>query len=690
MNPYDEKRLRDEVIYLHYLWHQGPPQNTNSNPNKRPRPFTQYPTNKTKRFAPSGSCSAPKPDNGHDWSVFVNSPQPSSSGSGWPEPKSKPEEPTRHVSVEDQARFASLQMQRKVLECCREFFNKRIADDDDDDYDEEEEGESEVDKFFMGIFVNNSELRDYYEENHEKGEFFCLVCGGIGENVGKKFKGCVGLVQHCMSISKTKRMTGHRAFGLVVCKVLGWDIDRLPVILLKGEPLSHSLANARESQDKGDDLKVTLGNVESVDADGIESGEREVSAVDQSNVEVMVCENSLKGDDANKNVESLAISDAEPNNGAVNDQDKGDDLKVILGNVEYVDADGSESVEREVSAVDQSNGEVMVCENSLKGDDANKNVDSLAISDAEPNNGAVNDQVLESSEIRSTEWPSIEPAYESTSTTMEWPRFKPTASVTNVVPAEEQIRFNMVQLQKNVFETCKQFLSTTAESDSDEDDNEVDEDENDLMDEDGSEECREFDFFLRLFTENNELRGYYETNCRGGDFSCLVCCGIGKKAWRTFKDCVGLIKHSTEISKTKKKRAHRAFGQVICKVLGWDIARLPSIVLKSEPRSHSLENLSQLQHDRKAVCDKDVPDAPTDKTDSEPTSKEDIDSHQTNNMLIGSENSQNEEPSKDNDTENRTLDIGADEDKAVQSPVRSLTFLECLYINAVICAFQDC
>ncbi|XVE53126.1 hypothetical protein DITRI_Ditri02bG0179300 [Diplodiscus trichospermus] len=559
MNPYDEKRLRDEVIYLHYLWHQGPPQNANPNPQKRPRPFTQNPTNKSKRFAPSGSYPPPKPDHGRDWSVFVNPPPPSSSG--WTDPKSKPDQPTRPVSVEDQTRFASLQMQRKVIECCREFFNKKVGDEESDadcddggDDDNDDEEESEVNKFFMGIFVNNSELRDYYEENHEKGEFFCLVCGGLGENVGKKFKGCVGLVQHCMSISKTKRKTGHRAFGLVVCKVLGWDIDRLPVILLKGEPLSRTLANSRESQD------------------------------------------TSKGDDSNKNVGNTETenSDVEVKKGASNSLDETDDLKVILGNVESVNADGSESVEIEVSVVGQSNGEVTVFENSLKGDDANKNAESLEISDAAPNKGAVDDLGLEISQIRSAECPWIEPADESISTTMEWPSFKPcTSHVTGVVPAEEQIRFNMLQLQQNVFETCKQFLSVTAESDSDEDDNEVDEDENDLRDEDESKECKEFNFFMRLFTENNELRSYYETNCRSGDFCCLVCCGIGKKAWRTFKDCVGLLQHATAISKTRKKRAHRAFGLVICKVLGWDIDRLPSIVLKSEPLSHSLENLSQ-------------------------------------------------------------------------------------------------
>lgn len=142
-----------------------------------------------------------------------------------------------------------MQMQNKVLDSCKEFFKKRVRDEENDDGgDDEEEEKNEVDMFFMRIFVNNSELRGYYEENHEKGEFFCLVCGGIGENLGKKFKGCVGLVQHCMSISKTKCKIGHRAFGLVVSKVLGWDIERLPVILLKGEPLSRILANSSESQ----------------------------------------------------------------------------------------------------------------------------------------------------------------------------------------------------------------------------------------------------------------------------------------------------------------------------------------------------------------------------------------------------------------------------------------------------------
>ncbi|KAL1177275.1 hypothetical protein V6Z11_A03G019500 [Gossypium hirsutum] len=73
-----------------------------------------------------------------------------------------------------------------------------------------------------------------------------------------------------MSISKTKCKTGNRAFGLVVCKVLGWDIDRLPMILLKGEPSSRILANSSESQNtwEGEGSKKNVENLETGNSSG--------------------------------------------------------------------------------------------------------------------------------------------------------------------------------------------------------------------------------------------------------------------------------------------------------------------------------------------------------------------------------------------------------------------------------------
>ncbi|PPS19644.1 hypothetical protein GOBAR_AA00940 [Gossypium barbadense] len=130
--------------------------------------------------------------------VFLKPTSPSSLG--WPEPKFKPDPTIRPVSIEDQARFANMQMQNKVLNSCKEFFKNR----------------------------------------------------------------------HYMSISKTKCKTTNRAFGLVVCKVLGWDIDRLLVILLKGEPLSRILANSSESQNtlQGECSNKNVENLETGNSSG--------------------------------------------------------------------------------------------------------------------------------------------------------------------------------------------------------------------------------------------------------------------------------------------------------------------------------------------------------------------------------------------------------------------------------------
>ena len=176
-----------------------------------------------------------------------------------------------------------------------------------------------------------------------------------------------------------------------------------------------------------------------------------------------------------------------------------------------------------------------------------------------------------------SEWPSLKPQSAtikwSSSTISEWPSLKAqSATMKCSISAEEQIRFAAVQLQQKVLEAFREFCAGNAASDNDEDEGEV-----------GSEECEEFKFFLKVFKENSELRSYYENNFEGGEFCCLVCGGIGKKVWRRFKDCLGLLQHSITIKNTKYKQVHRAYGQVICKVLGWDIDQFPKIVLKGEP-----------------------------------------------------------------------------------------------------------
>lgn len=100
--------------------------------------------------------------------------------------------------------------------------------------------------------MEDSQLRRYYEENFEGGEFCCLVCCGLGKkNSGKRFKSCLGLTQHSIAVSKSESNDSHRALAQVICRVLGWDFDTLPVIVFKGEPLGRIMAKREQNRVMG-------------------------------------------------------------------------------------------------------------------------------------------------------------------------------------------------------------------------------------------------------------------------------------------------------------------------------------------------------------------------------------------------------------------------------------------------------
>ena len=311
MDPYDEQRLRNEVIFLHSLWHQGPPtpQNPNPiprtddvsvpyipqppttlvhgpslhhprqygvNPNPRPavpavhspsralRPINSTIFNKRKKNEKKGkrkrkilSSSQPDPElnSGSEWPCPMPVEDSASWGSEWTPLETQSAAATRPVlTAEERERLAVLQVQYRAFQSCREFLFKGagsddegddgVEDEDDDDEDEDEGGnksEEYVD-LFVKFLMEDGELRSYYQKNFEGGEFCCLVCGAIGKKKsGKKFKDCVSLVQHSMAISKTNKKWAHRAFGQALCKILGWDIDRLPSIVIIGEPLGCSI-----------------------------------------------------------------------------------------------------------------------------------------------------------------------------------------------------------------------------------------------------------------------------------------------------------------------------------------------------------------------------------------------------------------------------------------------------------------
>ncbi|KAJ9551466.1 hypothetical protein OSB04_015511 [Centaurea solstitialis] len=236
MDPYYEQRLRDEVIYLHSLWHRGPPSRSLPYSNLQPFNSTNFKKQKKKNSKLNkkvGSFS------GKEWPVKPTPADPPLTPSGWPELKLKPNplQTPRLPTPEDLEKYNWNQVEQRALKAAKEFFARNgedsdeddeIDDMDDDDDDEDDVKDEEYD-FFLKLVNEDEELKSYYVKHcGGGGEFSCLVCGGANGKFRKRFKDCVALVQHSTRIAKTKRLRSHRAYGKVVCEVLGWDIDRLP------------------------------------------------------------------------------------------------------------------------------------------------------------------------------------------------------------------------------------------------------------------------------------------------------------------------------------------------------------------------------------------------------------------------------------------------------------------------------
>ncbi|KAL5989686.1 hypothetical protein ACLOJK_010579 [Asimina triloba] len=280
--PAMERLWIDEVQYLHHLWHLGPPPNPSppTHPSLRPCDSTSFKREsqsrkrenrlrqkeERKKRRQERKLAQQQPQNARtpseravravpdvEWPVPPSPPRQSETG--WGDLKSQPARVTRPATAEEQVKLAAEQLQRWALKSSRDFLKNGSSDgegeddDEDDDMVDDDDGESENFKFFLGLFTGNGELKSYYEKNWERGEFFCLVCGGIGAKIGKRFGNCVALVQHSAAIAKTKRRAAHRAFARAICRVLGWNVERLPSIVLDaGQPLSHPLEKSNSEE----------------------------------------------------------------------------------------------------------------------------------------------------------------------------------------------------------------------------------------------------------------------------------------------------------------------------------------------------------------------------------------------------------------------------------------------------------
>jgi hypothetical protein len=239
-----ERRLAEEVLYLHSLWRSGPPHPGGGSLATHVRADRRKRRRLERRAEPE--------DPGLDWPL-APSPPASPSPRSWPDASSS--SPTQQ-QPQPQPSPAWL-AQCAALRAAEEFFSGHASDDDDEDKegseseDEEEgAGDAAAAGFFAGLFERDAELRGYYERSHEEGEFMCMGCAGRRMRRGRarRFRDCIGLVQHARAATRCGRRRAHRALASAVCRVLGWDIERLPSIVIDPRgTLGQSLAREGDS-----------------------------------------------------------------------------------------------------------------------------------------------------------------------------------------------------------------------------------------------------------------------------------------------------------------------------------------------------------------------------------------------------------------------------------------------------------
>ncbi|KAK4748105.1 hypothetical protein SAY87_014691 [Trapa incisa] len=523
--------------------------------------------------------------------------------------------------------------------------------------------ESKEYEFMFGVFLKDKELRDYYQRKCLSGEFYCLVCGGDKKcgNWENKFESCEGLLQHSISTTKTDRRKFHRALGLVICKVLGWDFNSLPVIVTKGEPLGRSFASVDDIQDSGpvnspiigwlceDNKNVSkkqmlewpkLNNFHSdLVNDSVSVEEKLKIAAEQKILtacrDFFRCKYGSKyGEDDGDLIDEEEDEDEE-------DEENEDENALVSGESEefkfFVNLFEENANLRSYYEKSSGDGDFLClvcaavkkktwrrfkgCSGLLHHSNSiwkfkkkahmgyAKAVCKIFGWDIERLPRIVNISEPLSLPLAGTqdsaplpasgaEWPRAG-IVDPDSSKSGWPNLK---LPSEPLSADEQEK---LAADQKVLQACRKFFHDRYGSDLDEDDD-IDEDSDDLtdevdeaQDEDHYENKEEFKFFLKLFKDDERLRRYYVDNCGSGDFRCLVCAAVHKKDWKRFKGCVGLINHSNMVLETNRK-AHRAYARAVCGILGLDVGQSSRIATVGEPLGRSRATSDGMQDEAKA------------------------------------------------------------------------------------------
>ncbi|GJN00892.1 hypothetical protein PR202_ga18115 [Eleusine coracana subsp. coracana] len=254
-----DRDLAAEVLYLHSLWHRGPP-----SPAPAPAPAAAAAPNQSRsgRRRPRkrnrrrlGRGDDEIEDGGPDWSLAPSPPE--DPWSERPLAQASPDGPTS--SNPPPPPSPGSLAHREAIRTTEEFFATHISDveEEEEEVSESEGDEEEAVGFFTEMFERDVALRGHYERHWEEGQFACMACVGrkARRGKGRRFRGCVGLVQHARAATRYGRPAAHRALAAVVCRVLGWDIERLPNIVIDPRGTLGQALAARAQSD-GQEAKV--------------------------------------------------------------------------------------------------------------------------------------------------------------------------------------------------------------------------------------------------------------------------------------------------------------------------------------------------------------------------------------------------------------------------------------------------
>ncbi|OEL35270.1 hypothetical protein BAE44_0003711, partial [Dichanthelium oligosanthes] len=96
--------------------------------------------------------------------------------------------------------------QREALRAAVDVFSNRGSSPSDD----------KSAGFITSLFKKDAALRRHYERGREEGQFACLACAGGTRKAGRRFRGCIALVQHARSATRYGRLRAHRALAAAV------------------------------------------------------------------------------------------------------------------------------------------------------------------------------------------------------------------------------------------------------------------------------------------------------------------------------------------------------------------------------------------------------------------------------------------------------------------------------------------